>query len=355
MKKKIIGIIGGILGILLLLLGGFFGYYQKSLKSVNKKHQDISFVIQNGKSTISILNDLKKYELINNVNMAKIYIKLNKINNLQAGTYILNDTYSLEEILTKFTNGDVIRDEIVMTFIEGKRIPYYAEVIAQGLNVSKDEVLKVMNDKKYLETLINNYWFITKDILNSKIYYPLEGYIFPDTYNFKKDVTIQEVITTLVDTLGKKLEPFKEEILNSSYSPHQILTLASIIELEGATSNDRSGVAGVFYNRLKDNWTLGSDVTTYYAVQKDFNVELTWSEYNDCNPYNTRSSCFTGLPVGPICASSLNSLKATIEPTMSDYYYFVADKNKKTYFMKTDKEFQTKISELKTQGLWYVY
>ena len=242
-----------------------------------------------------------------------------------------------------------------MTFVEGKRLTYFAEVIASNTDYTKEEVLKVASDKTFLEDLINQYWFITNDILNSKIYYPLEGYLFPDTYSFKKDASIEDILITLIASLGKKLEPYKTEIVASKFSVHEILTLASIVELEGANSNDRAGVAGVFYNRINAGWTLGSDVTTYYAEQKGFDEELTMNAYNSCNAYNTRGTCFTGLPVGPICSSGLESLKATIEPEMGNYYYFVADKNKKTYFMSTFAEFQQKIYELQRDNLWYTY
>ena len=172
---------------------------------------------------------------------------------------------------------------------------------------------------------------------------------------FNKNASIKEIIEVLINGLGNKLEPYKDKIMAGNMSVHEILTLASIVELEGASSEDRSGVAGVFYNRLKDNWHLGSDVTTYYAFGKNFDVELTIDEYNTCNPYNTRSTCFTGLPVGPICSVSLDSLVSTINPTESDYYYFVADKNKKTYYAKDYNEFNNIINELKSNGLWYTY
>jgi len=133
------------------------------------------------------------------------------------------------------------------------------------------------------------------------------------------------------------------------------MTLSSIVELEGARSDDRYGVAGVFYNRLKSGWTLGSDVTTYYAVNKDFNVDLTWKDLSSCNGYNTRGTCVKGLPVGPIASPSLESIEAVLKPTSHDFYYFVADKYGKTYFNKTDSGHNKTIRELQSKGLWYTY
>ena len=153
------------------------------------------------------------------------------------------------------------------------------------------------------------------------------------------------------------LNNYRDEIENSNYSVHEILTMASIVELEGAASNDRAGVAGVFYNRLKIGESLGSDVTTYYAVKKDFSSDLTNSDLYNCNNgYNTRGNCNRGkLPVGPICSASVDSILATIKPSKHDYLFFVADKNKKTYFTKTNAEHEAKVSELKANGLWNEY
>ena len=100
---------------------------------------------------------------------------------------------------------------------------------------------------------------------------------------------------------------------------------------------------------------LGSDVTTYYAVGKDFSNDLTIGDLNSCNGYNTRGQCVKGLPLGPIASSSLDSIVAAIEPTKHEYYYFVADKNGKTYFSKTYSEHNNIVRELKSKGLWYVY
>lgn len=351
MKKVMIGIIIGVV----VLLSGILIFYNVNISKMSNDDTPISFTIESGTTTNEVLNDLKNNGLIRDVNIVKIYMKLNKVNNIQAGNYILNKTMSVEDLLNALSTGKVIRDEITITFVEGKRIPYYVNLIASKFSYTEDEIIKFISDKNYLNELINNYWFISNDILKKDIYYPLEGYIFPDTYNFSKDASIKDIFKTLIDGLAKKLEPFKEEIQKSNLSVHEILTLASIVELEGAGSSDRAGVAGVFYNRINDGWSLGSDVTTYYAFKKEFDVELAYNLYNTCNPYNTRSNCFTGLPVGPICASSLDSIKATIEPNIEDYYYFVADKNKKTYFMKNYNEFVNKINELKQNGLWFVY
>ena len=260
-----------------------------------------------------------------------------------------------KEILDKINKGDVEVNTKTLTFVEGKRLTDFVKVIAANYPYTEEEILNVLSDKTYLQELIEKYWFLTDDILDDKIYYPLEGYLYPDTYAFYDDASIKDIIEKLLDNTSNKLSAYKEDIESSNYSVHELFTLASIIELEGAGSDDRYGVSSVFTNRINAGWTLGSDVTTYYAEQKDFTVELTYAEYQECNAYNTRGTCFTGLPVGPICNMGISSIEAAIHPKDTDYFFFVADKNKKTYFSKTDAEQQEVIEMLKDQGLWFVY
>ena len=233
-----------------------------------------------------------------------------------------------------------------------------ANTISTHTTNTEDEVYNLLKDTEYLNSLINEYWFIDEKILNKGLYYSLEGYLYPNTYEYmNKDVSIKEIFKTLLDEMDKKLSPYKTDILSNKYSVHEILTLASIVELEGANSDDRAGIAGVFYNRLNSNMQLGSDVTTYYAAKIEMSDrDLYQSEINDKNNYNTRSSYLAGkLPIGPICNPSIKSIEAVLYPKTHDYYYFVADINKKTYFTKTYSEHLATRNDLIEAGLWYMY
>ena len=351
MKKKVLIIIG----VLLLLIAILIGLYFYGLTPVSKSSKSVEFKINTGDSKIDIVDNLDNAGLIKFKISAYIYVSLNRHLNLQAGNYKLAPNMSLKDILNKINKGDISNNDNIytITFVEGKRLTDYAEIIAQKTNTKVEDVLKVLNDKNFIKELMPNYWFLTDNIFNNKIYYPLEGYLYPSTYEFYKDSTIKDIIIKMLDATNDVLTPFQKSIENNSYNVHQILTLASIIELEG--SDDRAGVAGVFYNRLKANWTLGSDVTTYYAVKKSFSEDLTTNDLNSCNGYNTRGNCVSGLPVGPICSPSKSSIEAAINPSKHDYYFFVADKNKKTYFTKTSSEHEAKVNELKNNGLWYEY
>lgn len=354
-KKSIILIILSILIIISFICIGGLVYYHNSLKPVDKDSKDnITFKIKTGESVYTIIENLKKENLIKSDLTMKIYTKLHP-GSLKAGDYILTKSMSAIDIYNIFIDGKATFDTVWVTFVEGKRLSYIVDVITKNFDFSKDEVNAVLEDKEYLKSLVERYDVLTEDIFNEGIYHPLEGYLFPDTYEFVADISIKGIIERMLDNTESKLSGYIDKIESSGYSIHEIVTLASIVELEGARSDDRNGVAGVFYNRLKKDMTLGSDVTTYYAVGKDFNVDLSITDLSSCNGYNTRGNCVKGLPIGPIASPSLESLKATLNPEIHDYLFFVADKNGKTYFTKTNAEHESTCNRLKQQGLWFVY
>lgn len=338
-----------ILGLLLL---GTFGFYQYEISPTDKKSTaTYEVVVKQGMSTSEIADLLKKKNLIRNSFFFKVYMKLNRKQTIKAATYDLKKSMDLDTIISLLEVGKA-NDDISITFKEGKTIKDYAKVLSTNTNISEEDFLAKMKDKTYLTSLINSYWFLTDTILNDDIYYGLEGYLAPDTYNFKdKDVSIEEVVKTLLDQEETNLEPYKNKVNKANI--HDILTLASMAELEGVKEKDRKMIVGVFQNRLSKNMNLGSDVTTYYAFSEDMTNDLTSEMFNTYNPYNTRSSQMAGkLPVGPICNPSKSSIEASINPTSSDYYYFVADKNGNVYYTKTSSEHSAKVKELKDKGDW---
>lgn len=343
-----------------ILFGVLFGYYTYKIETgpVSKESKEIVFSIQSGDTYLTIAPKLKESGLVRSTLFYKIYIKLQNPTTFEAGTYHLNQNMGLNKIVEAISKGSYNTDNVMITFPEGKNMRSIASLIASYTNHSEKEVFTLLQDEVYLDELIATYWFLTDDIKNKEIYYSLEGYLFPDTYEFlNANVDIKEIFKVMLNQTEKKLEPYKESILNSSYSIHQIMTLASIVELEAASSDDRSSVARVFYNRLESNWNLGSDVTTYYAAKVDMSErDLYQSELDDYNAYNTRSVKMAGkLPVGPICNPGIESIAASISPEDHDYLFFVADKNKKTYFSKTSKEHEQIVAKLKKDGLWYEY
>lgn len=352
--KKIIKFIILICFLCACILVGTYFY----LISSHGKNEKIIINVKEGLTYNTISSLLKEKGLIKSELAYKIYIKFNKPNNLEHGDYVLNKHDNIKELISTLEKGSVnLQETKTVTFVEGKNMRYIIKKITNEFSITESEILDKLKDNSYLDSLIEKYWFLTDDIKNKDIYYSLEGYLFPDTYQFYESASVEDIFKTMLNNMENKLEKYKEEVESSKYTIHQMLTLASIIELEASNAGDRKGVAGVFYNRLEDGWSLGSDVTTYYAEKIDnYLRDLKMSELKKCNAYNTRSSCMSGkLPVGPICNPGIKSIEATIEPTNHKYYYFVADKNGKTYFSKTDSEHTSTVSKLKRDGLWINY
>lgn len=349
--------------IFLIVFGGglllLTGYYTYNLKPVSNNDTLKKVVIEPGSSTKKIAKVLKDNKLIRNENIFVLYIKLCGKTSLKATTYEFSENMGVKKIVSMLEKGNTYNEnEVRITFKEGINMRTVASLIEKYTNNSKDLVFSTLKDKVYIKELIEKYWFLDDVILDKDIYYPLEGYLFPNTYHlWIVDVSVKEIFEKMLDQMEKELSKYRNDIEKSKYSVHELITLASIIELEGANSNDRKGVAGVFYNRLEDNWNLGSDVTTYYAVKINISDrDLRKSEINDCtNKYNTRCTSLIGLPIGPISNPGIESIEAVLNPTKSDYYYFVADKTGKTYFNKTYEEHNKTIQTLKNNDMWFEY
>ncbi len=341
-----------LLVIVLLLIALGIYKYQTSAVSSNTDPKVVD--IDEGDNYYTIASKLKKQNLIRSETFYKIYIKINNPKSLITGRYELNEAMNVREII-KVLSDEKSRENgtIKLTFREGLNITQMAKIVEEKTDIKADEFINKLSDKTYLETLKKDYWFITDEIFNSQIYYPLEGYLYPDTYHFEPNqLDIDNIVRTILDNTLTKLEPYKNQLQNGNYSVHQILTLASIVELEAVSDEDRANVAGVLYNRLNENWSLGCDATTYYAAKKSMTERLTQSDLTACNGYNTRCTSMIGLPVGPIDNPSISSIKASIEPTPNDYYYFVADTNKQVYFTKNATEHDQIIAKLQDEGKW---
>ena len=343
-----------LLFLIIMLVFAAVGIYFYEIGPVNSNSKPILINIEKGDNYYNISDKLKEKNLIKSEFFYKLYLKINKPSSLTVGNYELNKTMSMQEIVEVLSDSKNQKiDTIKLTFREGLNIRGIAQIIEEKTNIKKEDFINKVSDKDFIKTIQKDYWFLTDDIYNEKIYYPLEGYLFPDTYEFeKKDIKSEKIITKMLDNTEKKLNNYKEKINSNELTIHQILTLASLVEQEAVTKEDRALVAGVFYNRLKTNMSLGSDVTTYYAAKKNLTESLTKDELTECNGYNTRCLTMKGLPVGPIANPSITAIEAAINPTDNEYYYFVADTSKKVYFNKTINEHNQTIAKLKKEGKW---
>ncbi len=332
--------------------------YNSSLEQVQQNSEKVVITINGGSGISGIATQLEKEGVIKSANAFKIYCKLSKDITIQAGKYELDKSMTVEEIIKILTSGQVVDETVKITFVEGKNMRNIASVIAEKTSNTEEEVFNLLQNEEYIDSLIEKYWFIGEDVKNEDIYYALEGYLYPDTYTLEnKDEDVKTIFGRMLDKMESVLKDYKDDIENSKYSVHELLSLASVVELEAKNDEDRDEVAGVFYNRLNRKMALQSDVTTYYACKIDMSErDLTAKELASKNPYNTRSASMAGkIPVGPICMVSSTSIKAVVNPKDTSAIFFVADKNGKVYFSKTNSEHEQKISELKKQGLWYTY
>ena len=337
--------------ILLFAVGLFISWFYFTSPVSKESNANIEVVIPAGTSTKKIASILKEKNLIKSELVFHLYVKINHIHSLKASTYMLKKSMSMKEIIIVLEKGNTYNPNAVrLTFKEGKRITDYANVIAENTNHTYEEVISIMQNKDYIRTLIQNYWFLTDAVLQDGIYYPLEGYLAPDTYEFKdKEVNVENIIEVMLKEEEKNLEKYQNEL---SIHIHDFITMASILELEGTNTENRKMIAGIFNNRMANNMNLGSDVTAYYALQYPMTKDLTTEEFNVNNPYNTRNISKLGLPIGPICNPSISSIEASIYPTNSAYLYFVADKKGEIHYTKTLQEHEKKVAEIKEKGEW---
>ena len=340
-----------IIALILFLFGTTILLYASFLSPVTSDSNEKIIQIKEGTASREIGNILYENNLIKNKTFFLIYLRINTINDLKAGTYKLNSNMPIKKIIDKIRTGEVTNQSIKITFKEGINYRDLARVIENNTNNTYDDVLNILNDTNYINSLIDDYWFITDEIKNKDIYYALEGYLFPDTYEFKnKDVTIPEIFKKLLDQMESVLKPYKDKIDNDKYSVHELLTLASIAEKEVTNKSNvdnRKKVVSVFINRLNKKISLGSDITTRYSLKIDDTRPLTKSEYDSKNAYNTRNTNMLGLPASPICMVSRDSIMASIDRIDTNYLYFIANINTgETYFYETYKEFEKKKNEL---------
>lgn len=336
--------------------------YKGNLKAVDPKNpKEVTVQITEGTSGKAISKKLKEAGVIRSERAFNTYAK-SSFPKFKAGKYVISTDKSAEDIVKMIVNGEVSKNIVKIQLIEGKTFKDLAKIISQKLDIPEDDVIKKGRDKEYLQKLISNYWFLTDSILDDNIYYPLEGYLFPDTYTFDKtNCTVEDVFKEMLKETEKKLKQYNDFKGTKKLGIHQVLTLASVVEKETLPKADRDLVATIFMNRLSKGMNLGSDVTTYYANNvKMGERDLKLSEISKKNPYNTRGPNMEGkLPIGPICMPSEESIIAAID--MATTYkptkdlFFVSDKNGKIYATATNKEHENVIAELKKQGLWYEF
>ena len=182
-KKKLIYIVPIFISII-MIIGIVFCFV--NTMPISNKDSKVILKIKEGSTIRDVSDILKEKKLIRNRLFMLAYIKINNINGLKAGNYSLNKNMSLKQILSILKDGSNIKEEtITITFNEGKTMRGMAKIIEKNTLNTYDDVFNTLSDKEYIQSLINKYWFLDETILNENIYYPLEGYLSPNTYEFK--------------------------------------------------------------------------------------------------------------------------------------------------------------------------
>ena len=314
---------------------GYF-YISSSLKPVDKDSKEmvkVEIPIGSGVSTIS--NILEDNGIIKNAQIFKYYIKFNNEAGFQAGNYSLSPSMTLDEIIDIIKNGKVA-PIYTIPVPEGRDLEEIADVIADKLGMKSKEVLKVMNDKKFIKSMMDTYPdLLTDEILAEDIRYPLEGYLYPATYSiYEEEPAIESVISLMIKKNNEVIAKY-EEAMGEDWTPHELLTMASLIEEEATEQADRDKISAVFQNRMKIDMPLQTDPTVLYALgehkdrvmYKDLKVE---------SPYNLY--IHKGLTPGPISNAGETSISAALNPADIKDLYFLATPSGEVLFNETLEE-----------------
>ena len=346
-------LLAAIIIVMICIVGGTLIYYFNGIGAVSSKDKEVVVEIPKGSSGNDIIQILNDNGLIKSEFCAKLFLKMNSYD-FKSNGYILNENMSLSKMLSILEGKDKqYISNIKITVIDGQTIPEFAQNVAKNTDLKYEDIMAKWNDKTYLQTLIKDYWFLTDDILQDGIYYPLEGYLAPETYFLTSETANIEAITKMMlDQTEKHLDKYKDkienfQINNKKVTIHEFITLASIVQRESpAHQEDRRMITGVLINRLNKPMRLQSDVTVNYGNQVT-KVDVTYNDLNSDSKYNTYR--YDGLPLGPISAISTDVLKDTLNYKKNDYYFFFATKEQKVLYAKTFQKHQENVSKNK----WY--
>lgn len=255
--------------------------------------------------------------------------------NLQAGVHDLSPSMTMPEIVAALQEGAEEAGLLKVTVNEGLTVDQIAEVVADSTSYSAEDFLNLMTNQEFLAQLVQQYPILTDSYNNPNVRYVLEGYLFPATYDVAQGETLESLVTQMVDKTNEVLSKYQADIDASSYSLQDIMSIASLVEKEGQTTEDRKLIAGVFYNRLEQGMPIQSDISVLYALGTHKEM-VTYDDLEVDSPYNLYTNA--GLPPGPMNSPSEDAIAAALEPTDNDYLYFYANLKTGEVFYTDDYE-----------------
>lgn len=346
----------------LLSAGGYFGY-QYVLDSLlpidanSKKY--VTVQIPDGSNVQEIGTTLEKAGLVKHGLIFSFYAKYKNYTDLKAGYYNLQKSMSTEDLLKELQKGgtDEPQEPVLatLTIPEGYTIDQIAQAVGQLQGdfkepLTADAFLAKVQDENFISQEVAKYPSLLESLptKESGARYRLEGYLFPATYSIKESTTIESLIDEMLAAMDKNLSPYYSTIKSKNLTVNELLTIASLVEKEGAKTEDRKLIAGVFYNRLNRDMPLQSNIAILYAQGKlGQNISLAEDVAIDTNidsPYNVYKN--VGLMPGPVDSPSLDAIESSINQTKSDNLYFVADvTDGKIYYANNQEDHDRNVAE----------
>lgn len=330
-KFKKLLILLGILAVIALAIGGFLFWASKIIKTPNSTDgSTVSFVIEQGEGSGDIATRLSDAGLLKNRFVFVLYLNQKSLgDSVQAGEYKIPKNLTMIELAEVITRGKTASSKL--TIPEGWTIDKIADRVAANGWSSKADFLKAAeyNPAKH------KYEFLA----GLKAGDSLEGFLYPDTYQLSIAPTADEIVGKMLANFDKKFTAdLRAKVKKTNMTTYEVVTLASIVEREVAKPEDRKLVASVFLNRLNIDMALESCATIQY-ISGENKKQFTYEETRVASPYNTYIN--RGLPPGPIGNPSIDAIKAVLEPTDSNYLYFLSADGQ-TYFSKTLDEHNAK-------------
>jgi len=284
-------------------------------------------IVEDGMSLRQVAVGLEDKGIIKNKKFFLLWAKLKGYGKrIKSGEYSLSPAMAPVKIFDILTRGIIITHPV--TFPEGYTAEQIGETLAYNINVDRSAFL----------SLVHNPAILKKYGISGP---SLEGYLYPDTYQFSRRQTPESIIDVMVGRFNEVMSPLKGRIGETGMTLGEVVTLASIVERETGRADERPLIAGVFLNRIKKGMRLDSDPTVIYGI-KDFNGNLTRKDLKTYTPYNTY--VIKGLPPGPIANPGIDSIKAVLYPSGNDYLYFVSKNDGSHYFSKSLEEHNRRVS-----------
>ncbi len=300
--------------VILLSLGSGWLWWRDALAPVDPKETNLEmFVIERGEGVKNIAARLAAARLIRSSTGFYLLVKFMGIeHNLQAGDFRLNRSMDTKTIALELTHGML---DVWVTTLEGWRVEEIAAKLNKELDIPESEFIKVAR----------------------------EGYMFPDTYLVPRDATVGAVAILFRSTFDEKIDaPLRNDAKKTGLSLDGVITLASIVEREGRSEEDRPVIAGILLKRFKADWPLQADATLQYALGYQ-TEEKTWWKKNLFDEDKKIDSIYntylhTGLPPRPISNPGLSSIRAVIYPKETDYWYYLHDPEGRAHYARTLEE-----------------